>query len=381
MDDEKYNPPSKDSEAKNLREKKQSPEELRAAQARVTQRYQIVKLPTGKTHQLKDTLFGNVYNGLDRETGRNVIIKLSSRQHVEQGINTKGFPVLEDPRNESRLYTILNQSETTCPYVARHLATWENQHWITQVLEKYSGGELYDNVVRWHERGIPNNILAIFRADAQHRAAPAVTYRMPATEIMARFYFKQLVLGVHHIHSHYICHRDLSLENVILDDKYNLHIIDLGLARIWHRDDPRIWLSTAPPVGKHSYWSPECGAATMRCDKYNRQLPEQMQPTYDSRANDIWCVGVMLYMMLFGIAPYDISSTADHAFAYLIGHGAKVNLQYQRNKYQVDFSRKATTEAVDLLTKIFRPERERITIENIMQHPFFMIPLSQCVSG
>ena len=50
-------------------------------------------------------------------------------------------------------------------------------------------------------------------------------------EPIARKVFKQLCEGLAHMHSNKIFHRDLKLENVVLDSHYNAKIMDFGLAK------------------------------------------------------------------------------------------------------------------------------------------------------
>jgi serine/threonine protein kinase len=49
------------------------------------------------------------------------------------------------------------------------------------------------------------------------------------SEGVARYWFRQMMAGLHHLHSRGICHRDLSPENVMIDHDNSL-IIDLGMA-------------------------------------------------------------------------------------------------------------------------------------------------------
>ncbi|ETO18691.1 hypothetical protein RFI_18561 [Reticulomyxa filosa] len=49
-------------------------------------------------------------------------------------------------------------------------------------------------------------------------------------EERSRFYAAQVLLGLEHIHNKHIVYRDLKLENVLMDDKGNIKLSDLGLA-------------------------------------------------------------------------------------------------------------------------------------------------------
>lgn len=50
------------------------------------------------------------------------------------------------------------------------------------------------------------------------------------SETMARYYFKQFIEGLDHIHKSGICHRDLKPENLLLNEDFTVKIADFGLS-------------------------------------------------------------------------------------------------------------------------------------------------------
>ena len=56
-------------------------------------------------------------------------------------------------------------------------------------------------------------------------------------EEVVKFYGAQIVLAVGELHKNGIMHRDLKLENILVDDKGYLKIIDYGLAKIIDGDE------------------------------------------------------------------------------------------------------------------------------------------------
>lgn len=103
---------------------------------------------------------------------------------------------------------------------------------------------------------------------------------MPET----RRIFGQLVLGVAHLHQLGVVHRDLKLENVLLDERVRVKIADLGFGREFEQGR---WMETR--VGTLGYCAPEVLSG-------KRYLGE---------AVDIWSLGVILYTLLTGSLPFD----------------------------------------------------------------------------
>jgi hypothetical protein len=108
--------------------------------------------------------------------------------------------------------------------------------------------------------------------------------------------FAQVCDGVHHGHQKGIIHRDLKPHNILVDETGQPKIIDFGVARATDSD---ITLTTMQAdvrqlVGTLQYMSPE------QCSGDPREI--------DVRS-DVYSLGVVLYELLCGRLPYDLSET------------------------------------------------------------------------
>ncbi|XP_027191011.1 serine/threonine-protein kinase SRK2E isoform X2 [Cicer arietinum] len=106
------------------------------------------------------------------------------------------------------------------------------------------------------------------------------------SEDEARFFFQQLISGVSYCHTMQVCHRDLKLENTLLDGSPapRLKICDFGYSKssVLH-SQPK---ST---VGTPAYIAPEV----------------LLKKEYDGKIADVWSCGVTLYVMLVGAYPFE----------------------------------------------------------------------------
>jgi 5'-AMP-activated protein kinase catalytic alpha subunit len=64
--------------------------------------------------------------------------------------------------------------------------------------------------------------------------------------------FQQIILGIEYLHSQQVSHRDLKLENILLDEDYNVKIADFGLSNLM-RDGIFLYTSCGSP----NYAAPE----------------------------------------------------------------------------------------------------------------------------
>ena len=58
-----------------------------------------------------------------------------------------------------------------------------------------------------------------------------VRKRRKLNETLAKYLFKQIIEGIGYIHSKSILHRDIKLENILLDDKGHIKIADFGVGK------------------------------------------------------------------------------------------------------------------------------------------------------
>ena len=97
--------------------------------------------------------------------------------------------------------------------------------------------------------------------------------------------FTQLVGAVAYIHSHSCVHRDLKLENVLLDKHENVKLCDFGFTREYE--------------GTANYLQTFCGTICY-------SAPEMLRgEKYAGEKVDVWSLGIILYALLKGELPFD----------------------------------------------------------------------------
>ncbi|KAK1555146.1 hypothetical protein Q3G72_022472 [Acer saccharum] len=177
------------------------------------------------------------------------------------------------------------------------------------------------------------------------------------SEDEARFFFQQLISGVSYCHSMQICHRDLKLENTLLDGSATprVKICDFGYSKssVLH-SQPK---ST---VGTPAYIAPEVLS----------------KREYDGKIADVWSCGVTLYVMLVGAYPFEDPADPKN-FRKTIGRILSVHYSFP------DYVR-VSVECKHLLSQIFMANTEkRITISEIKNHPWFLrnLPVEMMEGG
>lgn len=158
--------------------------------------------------------------------------------------------------------------------------------------------------------------------------------------------FAQLISGVHYMHQKQIVHRDLKLENLLLDRHRNVLITDFGFANQFSSSVDDLM---ATSCGSPCYAAPEL---------------VMNQGLYVGTAVDIWSCGVILFAMLCGYLPFDDDPENPES--------DNINLLY---KYILNtpliFPDYISQEACDLMRLMLVPDPiKRCDMETIMDHPW-----------
>ncbi|KAJ8374062.1 hypothetical protein SKAU_G00046420 [Synaphobranchus kaupii] len=200
-------------------------------------------------YELLETLgrgtYGKVKKAIERHSGREVAIKSIRKEKI------KDEQDMVHIRREIEIMSSLRH-----PHIISIYEVFENKDKIVIVMEYASKGELYDYI------------------NERHRLSERETRR----------FFRQIVSAVHYCHKNGVVHRDLKLENVLLDENCNIKIADFGLSNLYHKDK---LLQTF--CGSPLYASPEIVNGR----------------PYHGPEVDSWALGVLLYTLVYGTMPFD----------------------------------------------------------------------------
>ena len=161
--------------------------------------------------------------------------------------------------------------------------------------------------------------------------------------------FYQVFSGLWYLHDNKILHRDIKLENIMISQKekdnetgeelFWVKIIDFGTAKIFEKNKKE-----KDVVGSSYYIAPEV-----------------LQQNYNEKC-DTWSVGVILYMMLVGRAPFDGKDDEEIIL--------KINSADYNSKEPKLM--KHSPEVRDLVSKLLQKDTDkRYSAKEAIAHPWF----------
>ena len=265
--------------------------------------------------------FGKVNIGLNVLSGRIVAVKSFIKDELKNSQNMSKILY------ETNLMRKLNH-----PNITKILETFEDDKFILIIMEYINGGNLFSFVKK----------------------------RRKLSEKISKFLFRQIILGIQHIHSKKIVHRDIKLENILIDLNNKIKICDFGIGIMLESEDELIHDQCGTPM----YMAPEI-------------ILNSKKGGYKGFPVDIWSAGIALYIMLSGTLPFNYKNNREKNEGDISGNGISLS---NNNNYELQYSiinknpkkiKKISSEARDLLNGLLNKDpTKRLTIDEILNHPW-----------
>ncbi|CDW78816.1 UNKNOWN [Stylonychia lemnae] len=241
--------------------------------------------------------FGKVSLGMHKLSRKLVAIKSINKEYLS-----------EEKQKNKVMHEVGILLRMRHPSVVKLYETFETGRHILLVMELCAGGDLLNYVRK----------------------------RRKLKEDSAKLIFRQIIEGLGYIHSKNILHRDIKLDNILLDGKGKVKIADFGVSKLVKPGE-----TMREQCGTPAYIAPE-----IIRDK-----------GYQGFKADIWSAGVVLYAMLYGTVPFKANNMQDLHKLIL---KAKYNLKDEISE-----------EAKDLLRKMLELDvSQRLTIKQVLSHPW-----------
>ena len=187
------------------------------------------------------------------------------------------------------------------------------------VLELATGGELFQHIVTSSRFG----------------------------EKIARYYFKQLVSALEHMHQLGIYHRDLKPENILLDTQLNLKITDFGFSTNG--------LHSRIQLGSDSYMAPEL----------------LLGKEYNAHMLDMFSIAVVLFIMVSRNPPFYKAELSDPYYKYLCCNRPDIFWK-EHTKNKPEGLKFFSKEFMDLMTGMLQQEpTHRLSLSEVIRHPWY----------
>jgi len=212
-------------------------------------------------------------------------------------------PVTKELNKEMEILSVCNND-----FIIKFFGIYEMDNILYNIIEYNEGVDLYDKFID------NNNINEFILKDISY----------------------QIGLGLQYLKQMGIIHRDIKPENIIIDYHGNIKIIDFDLALFYNEENPIY------PAGTLDYIAPE--------------LLEKKKSHY---CNDIWSMGVTLFVIAYDAYPY-IYNNEDNKYYF-----NKLITKAELNKYSPQLK--------ELMKKLLKKDfNERLDIDSFLSDNWFM---------
>ena len=171
----------------------------------------------------------------------------------------------------------------------------------------------HQNLIRTYDL-LQDNDLFIIIMDY----APYDFFTMVMAGILTKYeiycYFKQMCTGVHYMHSIGLAHRDLKLDNCVVDKNGILKIVDFGSSVIF---DENLYLKRGKSEKNAS------ATGILGSDPY--LAPEVVTvPYYDPSLADVWSLAIIFCCMVLRRFPWRLPKNTDISYNYFISKPGEI---------------------------------------------------------
>ena len=250
--------------------------------------------------------FGEVRVCVHRESGAQRAVKVLRKSHMDEDEKKMFF-------NEINILKDLDH-----PNILKMYEFFEDEKRYYIVTDICNGGEQFDEIVN----------------------------RGKFSESDASLLMKLVLGSINYFHQNHIVHRDLKLENILVDMDGYLKIIDFGLAKML-----------------------DSGSMTRTyCGTPEYLAPEMILQSGHNFSIDWWALGILIYEMRIGVTPF-FNKNKNLLLTKI--QRAKVIFPDQE-KYGLDYSQ----EFVDIVEKLLdKNQKTRLGseggVKEVLQHPWF----------
>ena len=144
----------------------------------------------------------------------------------------------------------------------------------------------------------------------------------------------QTAEALKYLHDQDILHRDIKPENLLFDENFNVKICDFGWScKVENENDPRMSI----------------------CGTYEYMSPEILSREPHGKKTDIWCLGILMYEMIYGSPPFRAKSVTI--------------MKLLNSREQINLNTRISPATKDLMENMLRKEPElRFDIDQVLNH-------------